>query len=226
MPYYGKIPAEMKTRLQGNLQVFLAEKHFEGCGGLPLTDRVRLVIAAHACILLLGEEFGFYRGLDSILVYPAAFIPQPMEADPSGVVEEEPEEHEGESWDRGAVIFSWEDIQLDLERLDGRNVLFHEFAHQLYDKADDVFSGRAAWEAWMEVFQRHYERHVRNVARGRDTFLDEYGAQDPGEFFAVVTEEFFERPMALQRRYPDLYQQFQEYYRQDPAAYFRKEDRA
>ncbi len=220
VPYFRKLPEVLQQRLRGHIQVFLAEKHFEGCGGLVLTDHMRLSIAAHACILLLGEDFGFYRGLVSILLYPAAFVPLPKQHAPSGVVDDEPEEQEGESWDRGAVVLSWEDVQRDVKAFDGRNVLFHEFSHQLYDCAEDAFETAEGFENWITVFQNHYERHLRDVERGRETFLDEYGAEDPAEFFAVATEDFFERPLGFRRRHPDLYAQFSAYYRQDPASYF------
>ncbi len=220
VPYYALLPPSLQDMLKGHMQVFLAEKNLEGCGGARINDRMRLTIAAHACILLLGHDFGFYPGLESILVYPGAFIPRHKEEHPSGIVEEDPEAQEGESWDRGAVILSWEDIRRDTQDFEGRNVLFHEFAHQLYDLGEDAFPSLSAQQSFAEVFTQHYERHVNSVNRRRPVFFDEYGAEDPAEFFAVVTEAFFEQPRLFQPRHPALYDQFRAYFRQHPADYF------
>ncbi|HPO14753.1 MAG TPA: zinc-dependent peptidase [Candidatus Hydrogenedentes bacterium] len=222
VPYYSLLPPEHQATLKGHIHVFFAEKNIEGCNGLHLTDRMRLTIAAHACVLLLGHDFGFFPGLESILLYPGAFIPRHKEEHPSGIVDEDPEAQEGESWDRGVVILSWEDIRRDLKAFDGRNVLFHEFAHQLYDLGEEAFPNVSAHQHFIEVFAKHYERHVKDVNRRRPTFFDEYGAEDPAEFFAVATEAFFEQPLFFRQKYPAFYKEFQAYYRQNPAEYFRQ----
>lgn len=226
-PYYTRLPDAPRAALQGHIQVFLAEKQFEGCGGLALTEPMRLIVAAHACLLLLGygAVTHYYPGLHSILVYPDAFRVNPREHETfGGVVLEEGEELEGESWDLGAVILSWRDIQRDTRAFNGRNIIFHEFAHQLYDHGGLTWPNRADADAWTKGFMAHYEAHCAAVARGRSLFFDEYGAEDPGEFFAVITEAFFERPAAFQRRHAELYEAMAGAYRQHPLRYFRPDE--
>lgn len=219
-PYYLKLPEEARVRLRGKIQVLLAEKNFEGCGGLTLTDHERVVIAAYACLLILERDNDFYPGLYSVLVYPEAFVPRRYDPD-SMEFEADPDDvHEGESWGAGTVILSWDDVAVDTEFFDGRNLVLHEFAHQLYDNEEVVLPDAEASARFMEVFEKHYAAHVSAVERGLRTFLDDYGAEDDAEFFSIVTEAFFERPVKLRTRHPELYRQFRAYYGQDPAAYF------
>ncbi len=224
VPYYQRLPADQRERLHGLVQVFLAEKRFEGCGGLDLTDEVRLVVAAQACVLLLGREHDFYPRLDSILVYPAGFVTNEEMEEVDGIVGVDDGERTGESWAQGALVLSWQDIEEDIAHPDdGWNVVFHEFAHQLGDETGGeegvpVLPDAAAQARWAEVLEREYEALARAFARGRRTFLDDYGADSPAEFFAVVTEHFFEEPAPLKVRHPDLYEQFRLFYGQDPLA--------
>lgn len=225
-PYYARLPDAQRSALKRHLNVFLEEKHFEGCGGLLISDTIRLIIAAHACVLILGYESdaAYYPGLHSILVYPDAFRVNPREHEELGVVLEDVDGFEGESWDLGAVILSWRDVQRDMKVFNGRNIVFHEFAHQLYDQGGLQWDSRAAARRWSDMFMQHYEKHCAAVARGRPSFFDEYGAENPSEFFSIVTEAFFERPAAFQRRYSEFYEQMQRAYRQHPASYFRPEE--
>lgn len=220
VPYYHKLPPIDQARLRQHVQIFLAEKNFEGCGGLTLTDRERVVIAAYACLLILHRDNDFFPGLYSILVYPEAFAPKRYDPDTMEFEGDSDDLHEGESWGLGTVVLSWDDVALDAEQFDGRNVVLHEFAHQLYDNEETILAGAAASETWMQVFERHFESHVSRVQRGVRTFLDEYGAEDDAEFFSVCTEAFFERPAKFRTRHPELYGAFCQYYGQDPATYF------
>lgn len=220
VPYYDKLPGDARERLRGHMQVFLAEKNFEGCGGLSLTDRERIVVAAYACLLILNRESDYYPGLYSILIYPEAFVPRRYDPESMQFEEDSDDLHEGESWGVGTVVLSWDDVCVDAEFFDGRNVVLHEFAHQLYDNDELLLPDPAASEAWMQVFEKHFESHVSAVSRGLRTFLDDYGAEDDAEFFSVVTEAFFERPQKFRTRHPELYRQFCAYYAQDPAEYF------
>jgi len=221
VPYYHKLPPEDQARMRQYIQVLLAEKNFEGCGGLVLTDRERVVIAAYASLLILHRENDFFPGLYSILVYPAAFVPKRYDPDTMEMeVQDSDDLHEGESWGTGTVILSWDDVQFDAAHFDGRNVVLHEFAHQLYDNDETILPDAAASVEWMQVFEKHFEGHVSRVERGVRTFLDDYGAQDDAEFFSVSTEAFFERPIKFRARHPELYARFCLYYGQDPATYF------
>jgi hypothetical protein len=222
VPYYRRLPEVDRRRLQGLIQVFLAEKRFEGCGGLMLTDEMRLTIAAQACILILNREHDFYPLLHSILVYPEAYVTDEVVEEEGGLVSEDDEERSGESWSQGALVLSWDDVALDVaDPHDGWNVVFHEFAHQLGDErgSEDgvpILSDPERQNEWAAVLSAEYDTLVRDVDRGRRTFLDEYGADDPAEFFAVITEFFFEKSAQLRIKHPELYEQLRLFYGQDP----------
>ena len=224
--YYRMLPTADQHELQGLVQVFLAEKRFEGCGGLEMTDEIRLTIAAQACILLLHRETDFYPMLQSILVYPAAYMAPATHYQADGTVMEETQARLGESWSRGAIVLSWDDVKRGAADVhDGHNVVFHEFAHQL-DNESGAAEGvpalprQSMYIAWARVLGHEYERLIHDITQHRRTLLDMYGATNPAEFFAVVTESFFEQPLELKARHPDLYEQLQLFYHQDPVAYY------
>jgi MtfA peptidase len=215
----------MQTELDGLIQVFLAEKSFEGAGGLQVTDEIRLAIAAQACILLLGREPRFYPGLDAIIVYPHAYVSRMGRRGPDGTVSDAPEVLLGESWRQGALVLSWDDAGRGAADIhDGHNVVFHEFAHQL-DSEDGQADGapllekRSMYVAWAQVLGREYEDLVERLRRHAPTFLDAYAGTNPAEFFAVATEAFFEEPQAMRARHRELYEQLRIFYRQDPASW-------
>jgi len=224
VPYYRLLPHEDRVELGGLIQAFLAEKRFEGCDGLEITNEIRLTIAAHACILLLHRATDIYPLLQSILVYPRAFVAPLKERAPGGIVIEDFEEREGESWDTGALILSWDDVSESVtDAADGYNVVFHEFAHQLDDEAGIAdgappLKKKSMYAAWARVFGAEYEALAEAVERHRPTVLDEYGAESPAEFFAVATEAFFGIPAELKARHPELYEQLRLFYEQDPAS--------
>jgi Mlc titration factor MtfA (ptsG expression regulator) len=216
-------PAE-QAELEGHVQVFLAEKRFEGCGGLELTDEIRVTIAAHACRLLLHRQTDYFPKAGTILVYPSLYLAEAAQRLPGGLVVEGPAVRRGESWYRGPVVLSWEDVQrLAAGAPHGRNVVLHEFAHQL-DSESGAMEGAPAlatgamYTEWNRVLWRGYEQLVETVKHGRPSFLDYYGATNPAEFFAVATESFFEQPAGLRRHHPELYGQLALYFQQDPAA--------
>jgi len=222
MRLYPCLPAAVQDQLQRKIQILLAEKTFEGCGGFALTEAARLTVAGYAGLLLLNRTTNYYPLLHAILLYPDAFYVQRDVEDEDGLVWEVEDEHEGESWSTGTVILSWKDVMRDKRVLNGRNVIIHEFAHQLYDAGEFFLDDAAARTAWAEVFERHFQHHVEAVQRGRKTFLDEYGAEDEAEFFSVVSECFFEQPRKLQERHPDLYASLCACYAQDPREYNNK----
>jgi len=225
VPYYRFLPPTDREELRGLIQIFLAEKNFEGCDGLLITDEIRLTIAAQACMLLLHRKTDIYPLLQSILVYPHAFVAPRKRRGPGGVVIDDVEELEGESWSTGALILSWEDVMDGVaDPHDGFNVVFHEFAHQLDDESGIADGAPALPEQSMyadyaRVLGAEYDALVEAAERHRPTLLDEYGAESPAEFFAVATEAFFELPGDLKAAHPELYEQLSLFYRQDPAAY-------
>lgn len=228
MPYYRLLSHAEQTELRKLIRVFLAEKKFEGCGGLEMTDEIRVTIAAQACILLLNREHDYYAGLHSVLVYPSSYLAPSKFIDPVGVVHEADEGRLGEAWLRGAIILSWDDVRRDSgDFQDGRNVTLHEFAHQL-DQQDGSFDGapllekRSHYRSWARVLMKEYRALGEAAERGQETLIDQYGATDPAEFFAVITEAFFESPKALKEKHPELYAELKQFFHQDTLARLEK----
>ena len=216
-------PDERK-RLEDLIKVFIGEKNFEGCGGLAVTDEIKVTIAAQACLLLLNINHDYYERLSSLLVYPESFDFEQEERGPADSVAVTNVQVSGLSSSGGAIALSWPDtVHGAANPDDGANVVFHEFAHQL-DLLDDAMNGApvlargSMYREWAEVLGSEYE-HLREEAEsGAPTLISAYGATKPAEFFAVVTELFFEKPLELRREHPALYEEFRRYYRQDPAA--------
>jgi Mlc titration factor MtfA (ptsG expression regulator) len=222
VPLYGRLDGADRRELHGHIQVFLAEKHLEGCGGLALTDEIRLTVAAQACLLLLHRETDYYPRLVTILVYPGAYLARSVKPMGGGLALEGEQVRLGEAWKSGVVVVSWDDARAGaFDSHDGQNVVLHEFAHQL-DLEDGSADGTPVLErhsryvTWARVLGEEYERLRRDSVLGRRTVLDEYGATEPAEFFAVATECFFENPAPLRRRHPELYEELKSFYRQDP----------
>lgn len=224
VPMVARYGARDRQRLGGITRVLVEEKRFDGCAGFVVTDEVRLTIAVQAAILVLHRPNDFYPTLHSILVYPAGYLARFEEAEDSGVVTEVEEERLGEAWPEGSVVLSWADVLLGAaDEDDGRNVVFHEFAHLLDARTGDMdglpdLAGLVDPQEWARVMGREYRRLSRAVRRGQKPPLDEYGTTHPAEFFAVATELFFERPLLAREYSPELYQLLVQYYRQDPAA--------
>ncbi len=224
VPYYSCLSEEEQKELQGLIQIFIAEKQFEGCGGLRITDEIKVTIAAQACMLLLGRETDFYPALRSILVYPRAYIAPTKYVEGEMLVTEALEARAGESWSHGYVILSWDDVLKGASDIhDGHNLVFHEFAHQLDEETGaangaPILPHRSMYIAWARVLSREYEELIRSIQLNRPTFLNQYGASNPAEFFAVATEFFFEKPRELKQNHPELYEQLKLFYRQDPAS--------
>ena len=221
--FYACLPDVDRQELRGLVQVFLAEKTFEGCGGLELTDEMKVTIAAQACLLLLHRQTDIYPRLVTILVYPSAYLAKAVKPIGGPMVLEGETARLGESWTSGVVVLSWNDVRAGASDIhDGQNLVLHEFAHQL-DREDGAINGTPLLEqqsqyiAWGRVLSAEYERLQRDSQAGRATVLDEYGATDPAEFFAVATECFFEKPRVLMKRHPALYEELKTFYRQDPA---------
>ncbi len=226
VPYVARLSDEDRAELEGHVQVFLAEKSFEGCGGLELTGEMRLTIAAQACLLLLHRESDYYPGLDSILVYPHAYVAPASRqrlGNANAIVVAD-QARLGESWVRGVVVLAWDHVKGGASNIhDGHNVVLHEFAHQL-DAEDGAMDGapdlgkRSLYSAWAHTLGGEYAELLARVEAHRPSDIDAYGATNPAEFFAVVTEAFFEKGASLKRKHPALYDVLAEFYRQDPAA--------
>ncbi|HVW64104.1 MAG TPA: M90 family metallopeptidase [Nitrosospira sp.] len=234
----GLSPDEL-LRLRECVALFLHVKQISGAHGLVVTYEMRLLIAAQACILILNLDLDYYAGWVEIIVYPGEFIRRYEYVDDDGVVHDLAEPASGESWLGGPVILSWEDTAA-AESATGYNVVIHEFAHKL-----DMLNGEAngfpplhpgmSQHAWSDAFGAAYAEfrqevwdaeadeaiasdfHIpHDIESGEDSYLDPYAAEDPAEFFAVVSEAFFERPLMVKQYFPAVYEQLALFYRQDP----------
>jgi Mlc titration factor MtfA (ptsG expression regulator) len=212
-----------KARLRDDLRIFVAEKNWEGCGGLEMTDEIKVTIAAQAMLLVLGMEHNYFDRVQSILVYPHGFKDPTPKGGRDGLIHEGGPGNLGQAWYRGPVVLSWQSVREDGRHPGrGQNVVFHEFAHQL-DMLDGVINGtpplkdRKEAQRWREVMSAEFQRLLDASAQGRATLLDQYGTTNEGEFFAVATECFFNHPVEMQHEHPRLYQLLRDYYRQDTA---------
>ncbi|MCI2285201.1 zinc-dependent peptidase [Colwellia sp. MSW7] len=222
MPYFRQMPTDLQLQLKQHIQVFLAEKNFVGCNGVQITDEIKVTVAAQACLLLLNRKTDFYPKLQTILVYPSAFVKSQLSKDAGGVQFTTKIALAGESWDFGKVVLSWQDTIAGAKITDdGHNVVIHEFAHQL-----DQESGRAngapllekgqSYQCWSEVFAKQFALLKKQAKTGKPSIFDYYGATNPAEFFAVASEVFFEKSREFYHEHPKLYLQLKQYYQVDP----------
>ena len=222
VPLVARLPPELQLRLKRHIQVFLAEKPFIGCAGLDITDEVRVTIAAQACLLLIGyARPDCYPRLRQILVYPDAFVVERERPLGAGLVQAQRRTMAGESWGQGQVILAWSEVLAGAQDpADGRNVVLHEFAHQI-----DQDSGAADGTPWRPTaaLRRRWAtvmaEALEKLRREPSDVIDPYGASEPAEFFAVATEAFFERAPALAAEAPAVYAELAALYRVDPLAW-------
>ena len=226
LPWFRRLPGELRPRLEGVMRVLLEEKIFEACGDLPeVTEEMRLVITAQAGLLVVNRPPPWYPELVSILVYPTAFTAPVREYLGDGVEIVDMEERLGESSAAGTVVLAWDAVlRGGSNHEDGLNLVLHEFAHQLDQLNGDadgapILDHARDYDSWSRVFHAAYGRHVEESGREEATVLDDYGAEDPAEFFAVATETFFERPRPLHDEYPELFHELAKFYRLDPRAW-------
>jgi hypothetical protein len=226
LPFWRALAAADRARLGGLARIFEERKEWEGCGGQAISEEIKAVVAVQACRLVLrlqrgdppGEPFPHVR---TILVFPSSFRARHAWRREDGVVVESDSWNQGEAWHDGKVVLAWDGAYQGGRADDGRNLVIHEFAHQL-DRLDGDADGlppapdRAKQADWRAAIRGEYARLRAAVDAGRSTLLDAYGATDPAEFFAVASEQFFEAPAALRRAHPALYRALSGFYLQDP----------
>jgi MtfA peptidase len=219
--YFAALPEADRATIRRLVRLLVAEKRWQGCAGFDLTDERRVAIAGTAARLALRLGDDAFRRLRTVLVYPAAYDGG-GHMDASGI-HHETSPRGGEAWDHGTVVLAWDGVESGIAfENDGHNVVLHEFAHVL-DYLDGWADGtpplrdRAANSAWAKVMREEFAALVAASKAGRRTVLDDYGATNPAEFFAVATEAFFERAAVLAARHPALYDRLRDFYRQDPA---------
>ena len=224
--FFRRLSASDRAELLGHVQIFLAEKRFEGCGGFTITDEVRVTVAAQACLLLLHRKTDYFPELLTILVYPLTYMVEEKRQVGEHFWEEGTVSRLGETGRRmGSLVLSWDAVKYGAaDPSDGKNVVLHEFTHQLdfENHAADGMPSLATREqqlAWAAVMRSEFASLRAADESGIPTLLDTYGAKDPAEFFAVSVEAFFERPCALRARHPKLYEQLRNYFQQEPVEY-------
>jgi hypothetical protein len=219
------LTAVEQRRLLDIARVIKAEKDWRGGNGLEVTLLMRRVVSAQAALLLLGRpDHDYFRNVETIVIHPDGYyLPGDGAVSASGAAEGT-RAVLGHAAQRGGVVLSWKHSLAGGENAeDGRNLVFHEFAHKL-DMLDGAVDGtpplpsRAAARRWFEVMTEAYEDLQAALAKGRSTLIDAYGATNVAEFFAVCTEHFFEQSVQLRARLPALYDCLAEAYGQDPAS--------
>nr|WP_277602461.1 M90 family metallopeptidase [Parahaliea mediterranea] len=222
VPLCDGLPEALRAELRDKIKAFLYHKRFVGCEGLEVDDDMRVQVAALACLLVLNRPSTLYRPVQWVYLFPGAFRSRRPERDEFGVVSTPEGDLLGHSWSNGRVVLAWDSVRKGIARPDdGFNVVLHEFAHQL-DQEDGSADGapllyeRRDYADWSDVLSEEYEQLHRDLESGRHTLIDPYGATNPAEFFAVVTELFYECPHDLADRHPRLFRAFMDYYRVDP----------
>lgn len=216
------LDGEEEIRLRELATLILHEKSIHAAEGYAISDEMRVTIAAQAALVVLNLGIEWYRGWVEVIVYPDEFLPDHEYTDEHGIVHRLREPRTGESWEGGPLILSWADVESpDMEA--GYNVVIHEFAHKLdmlngaSDGLPPLHAGMTR-EAWSSALGAAYGDLCRRAESGDETALDPYACEGPDEFFAVASEAFFLIPDVLVSEYPEVYRQFREFYRQDPAA--------
>ena len=215
---WDELPEELRTQVEGLSLVFLDEKVFEACGGVEeVTDEMRFVVAAQACLLWTNQQGAPYPTLKAILMYPDAYRVKDEYGMESIRL--------GESWGRGSVVLAWKSVRGGgLNDEDGHNLVIHKFAHQL-DTVNGPADGfpelpaNADFDSWPKVFGREFETLCRDVDSGRKTVMDSYGTTNEAEFFAVAAETFFEKSRNMEEEHPDLYRLLRDFFGTDPKSW-------
>ncbi len=240
LPVLAPLDDGERARLRALAARFAAKKSIEmadaaagGAGGRRGLEPAEVArLAALACLPVLELGLDAYAPWSSIVVYPAGFLARDREVDEAGVEHEWEEARVGESWFRGPVVLSWEDVEASGRGGggDGFNVVVHEMAHKL-DMLDGGANGRPPLHrgmdprAWYRDLSAAFDDLNRRLAADEEPPIDDYAAEDPGEFFAVASEWFFELPHALAAAYPAVYGQLRGFYRQDPRARLARAER-
>jgi Mlc titration factor MtfA (ptsG expression regulator) len=212
------------ARLRELTVLFLDAKGIVGARGHEVTALQRVLIAVQACVLVLNLDLALYDGFENVVVYPGEFVPDWEWEDEAGVVHRNDAPLAGEAMPRGPVVLSWPDVEASADwHAAGMNLVIHEFAHKI-DMLDGDANGCPPLPPdldpgpWRATLSAAYDDFVRRADAGEALAIDEYAAQDPGEFFAVLSEVFFAEPLLLKMEYPDVYALFTRFFRQDPAA--------
>ena len=218
--FYSGLSEIEKNKLKKITKIIYYEKNWEGCGGFKVTNRVKILIAAQAALLILNVKHDYYSRVLSVLVYPDKFIVPQIKPSPlgHGAIQKEDVVVLGQAFYRGPVILSWSTVLEDISNpFRGRNVVIHEFAHKLDMLADSVdgtplLSSKKQYDSWVRIMTDEYRKLVFKYQSGTSDLIDFYGATNPAEFFSVTTEYYFVVPHLLKMEHPELFDLIDSYY--------------
>jgi Mlc titration factor MtfA (ptsG expression regulator) len=227
LPFLSMYTADELVLLRDKVVLFLSAKGIVGAGGHDVTPLQRTLIAVQACVLVLNLDLALYDDFENVIVYPGEFVPGGEWEDEAGVVHRNESTLAGQAMPGGPVVLSWPDVEAAADwDATGMNLVIHEFAHKL-DMRDGAANGcpplppDISRTQWQKTLQAAYDDFCERVDAGEDTEIDPYAAEDPSEFFAVLSEVFFADPPLIEDEYGDVYRLLRDYYRQDPAARLR-----
>jgi hypothetical protein len=221
--HYPLLSPTQQERLRRDARVIIAEKHWEGCGGLKIKDEMKVTVAGQAALLLLGLKHDYFTQVLSILIYPSTFV---IPVDEEEVKLDWHNAFAGQAVYRGPVILAWDQVRVEAQEPEkGHNVVIHEFAHQLdfldgYTNGTPDLASDEHAQRWHDVMTAEFTKLRSELDTGQQSFLGDYAASNESEFFAVATERFFTRPGRLKNCHPELYAVLSEYYDVDPYRWF------
>jgi Mlc titration factor MtfA (ptsG expression regulator) len=224
---YERLTAAERERLDTAIKIIVAERSFVGLRGFVITDEVKVIIAAQAALLLLGNDGYYFHRVQRIFVEPTHhksrtkhLLNDSIFGEPVVLVEEHLAE--GAFIDLREIRLAWDDVLVGASNpFDGENVVLHEFAHHV-DGLDGVLDGVPPLPDvetrvnWSTVFKRELAKLRSDLKRRQDTFLHDAAADGPEELFAYSTECFFEQPLELAELHPDLFDCLRGFYKIDP----------
>ncbi|MDD5119088.1 MAG: zinc-dependent peptidase [Sulfuricurvum sp.] len=225
-PHYRKLHPEDQQKIQRSIIYFIHTKKFIGIG-LQVSDEMKIIIAFYACLLLIGKNTPYcYDKLKTIIIYPHAVMIKQVRSY-GGIYAKEQFMIEGQSADE-TVVITWHEAKNESYHMRHNNVILHEFAHEI-DFMDGQIDGvppleHSKYDGWVKTLYKELDQLNTIVQKNRDwgkyKLLDGYAATNEAEFFAVVTERFFESPAALKLHFPDLYEEYKDFYQIDTAELF------
>lgn len=225
---YRNLPNEDKEKLERSILLFIHIKEFLGIE-IEVTEEMKVVIAFHACLLLLHSKIkGCYDQLQTIVMYPNAVAVENIRAN-GGIYAKEQFIIDGQSAG-DTVVIVWHDAKKEAYHPRQDNVIIHEFAHEI-DFMDGMIDGvppieNSKYNEWAQVVFKDYQKLAKVFEKNRDIgrykLLGNYAATNEAEFFAVITERFFESPNALKKKFPELYKELKEVYGMDTARLVKK----
>ncbi len=213
-PMWQRLPAEQRATLLDRLEHFLERVPFTGAHGLVVTEEMRVLVGAQACLITLGSDDYPFDDLHGVTMHRDEFVvEEAVEDEDTGVVTEGYQTLSGQAIESDRIVLSWKDVLESVRRQDGYNVVIHEFTHFLeHTRPGGDRAARVTLESCLAELRSA-------VDRGEQTLLDPYGAEDITEFLAVAAEFFFERSTELREQHPLLYVLLRDSFHLDPASW-------